>query len=354
MIRDFGVSQNEIAKWAGLTSAIFSVFQSITAVPWGKAADKYGRKPVLIVGLLSTMVCFVLWGMSTSLTMAIIVRAIQGGGNGNVGIIRTVVAELVTAKELQPRAFSIMPLVWSLGSVLGPSLGGFFAQPAKQYPALFGDIAFFKRFPYALPNFVLTLFFLVSVASASLFLKETLASKRDNEDRGLIMGKKLTRAFQPRRPSTLHHRRTSFVDGEATAPLIPSKLRVKQRAVDELPPPGMSEVFTKQTSINLVAYAFLAFHSVAWDQNVTVFLNYPKLEHTPENTKFPFYFNGGFGLTSGEIGTIFTCYGIACGLIQFLMYSPLVTRFGVLRCFRACCKFHLEQKSFPIVRMSIN
>jgi MFS family permease len=83
MIRDFGVEQNQIAKWAGVTSAVFSLAQSVTAVPWGKAADHYGRKPILIVGLLSTMVCFVVWGMSTSLAMAITVRAIQGGSNGN-------------------------------------------------------------------------------------------------------------------------------------------------------------------------------------------------------------------------------------------------------------------------------
>lgn len=83
MIRDFGIEQNKIARWAGLTSAVFSIAQSITAVPWGKAADRYGRKPTLIFGLLSTMVCFVIWGMSTSLPMAITVRAIQGGSNGN-------------------------------------------------------------------------------------------------------------------------------------------------------------------------------------------------------------------------------------------------------------------------------
>jgi MFS family permease len=88
-----------------------------------------------------------------------------------VGIIRTMVAEMVTEKELQPRAFSIMPLVWSLGSVVGPSFGGFFAQPAKQFPSVFGDIEFFKRFPYALPNLIATVFFLVSVTSAVLFLK---------------------------------------------------------------------------------------------------------------------------------------------------------------------------------------
>lgn len=83
MIRDFGVDEDDVGKWAGLTSASFSLAQSITAVPWGRAADRYGRKPALVVGLLSTMTCFIIWGMSTSLTMAIVVRAIQGGGNGN-------------------------------------------------------------------------------------------------------------------------------------------------------------------------------------------------------------------------------------------------------------------------------
>jgi MFS family permease len=83
MIRDFGIEQNKVARWAGLTSAVFSIAQSITAVPWGKASDRFGRKPVLICGLMSTMVTFLIWGMSTSLPMAITVRAIQGAGNGN-------------------------------------------------------------------------------------------------------------------------------------------------------------------------------------------------------------------------------------------------------------------------------
>lgn len=83
MIKSFGVEQNKVARWAGLTSGVFSISQSLTAVAWGKASDVYGRKPTIIIGLLATMICFVVWGMSTSLTMAIVVRAIQGGGNGN-------------------------------------------------------------------------------------------------------------------------------------------------------------------------------------------------------------------------------------------------------------------------------
>lgn len=80
------------------------------------------------------------------------------------------VAEMVPERELQPRAFSIMPLVWSLGSVIGPSFGGFLAEPAKQFPNVFGNIEFFKRFPFALPNFVAMVFFLISATVATLFL----------------------------------------------------------------------------------------------------------------------------------------------------------------------------------------
>lgn len=83
MVRGFGIEEKQVGKWAGITSSAFSVTQSITAVAWGRAADTYGRKPILIIGLLFTMVCFIVWGMATSLTMAIIVRAVQGGSNGS-------------------------------------------------------------------------------------------------------------------------------------------------------------------------------------------------------------------------------------------------------------------------------
>lgn len=244
------------------------------------------------------------------------------------------VAEMVPERELQPRAFSIMPLVWSLGSVVGPSFGGFFAQPAEQFPEVFGKIAFFKHFPYALPNLIATVFFFISFSSAALFLKETLASKRHEEDWGLLVGKRLSRSFKRRRPEPAN-RRASFVDGEATAPLVPTK--VSNRSSKDAPA-GLREVFTRQTTLNLISYTFLAFHSIALDQVLPVFLNYPKVQPTPENTRLPFYFTGGFGLRSGQIGTIFTLYGIACGLIQFILYPPLVARFGVRNCYRVCCK----------------
>ena len=81
------------------------------------------------------------------------------------------VAELVPEKELQPRAFSIMPLVWSIGSVFGPAFGGFFARPAEHYPGLFGNIEFFKKYPFALPNLMACFVFFISFMTGLLFLE---------------------------------------------------------------------------------------------------------------------------------------------------------------------------------------
>lgn len=88
-----------------------------------------------------------------------------------VGIIRTMVAEMVPEKELQPLAFSVMPLVWNLGSIFGPSFGGFFAKPAENLSGLFGNNKFLIKFPFALPNIVASGFFLVGISTGVLFLK---------------------------------------------------------------------------------------------------------------------------------------------------------------------------------------
>lgn len=168
-----------------------------------------------------------------------------------------------------------------------------------------------------------------------------MAGKRERKDWGLLVGQRLTRAFSRKQTGT--PRRRSFMDGEATAPLLPSRALPKHGTTTKTKPPSMKEVFTYQTAINLVAYTFLAFHSVAYDQNIAVFMYYPVKERTPENTKLPFYFNGGFGMSSGQTGSVFVIYGIVCGVVQFLLYTPLVKRFGVHRCFKVCCKWHLVQ-----------
>ncbi|KAJ8065910.1 hypothetical protein OCU04_005009 [Sclerotinia nivalis] len=358
MIESFGIEEKDVAKWAGITSAVFSLSQCMTAILWGRASDTFGRKPTILTGLACTMILNIVWGMSVTLPMAIIARALQGACNGNVGIIRTMVAEMVPQKELQPRAFSIMPLVWSLGSIFGPSFGGFFARPAQNFPNLFGNNRYFLNFPFALPNIIASFLFMIGITTGILFLRETLESKSNKRDWGLEMGKKVISSSKVLccQPRPKHHSTGHPAYDESSASLLrPTSASGSDstetfddnfespKSKPPVTPPSLREVFTRQSVINLVAYTFLALHSVSYDQILSVFMHHPRQIHDPTNTQLPFKFSGGFGLHSGRIGTIFTLYGVVGGFIQFVIFPPAARKFGVLNCFKVCAI------TFPII-----
>ncbi|OBT55070.1 hypothetical protein VE04_04497, partial [Pseudogymnoascus sp. 24MN13] len=346
MIESFGVKKQEVAKWAGITSAVFSLSQSITAIIWGRASDMFGRKPVILLGLTSTMIMSILWGFSTSLTWAIIARALSGGGNGNVGIIRTMVAEMVPERSLQPRAFSVMPLVWSFGSILGPAFGGFFASPAVNLPGLFGNNKLLTKFPFALPNMIASIFFAVGIIVGFLFLKETLETRKNKPDYGIYIGQRLVRCVKSRKK----RRNRDYDDDELGAALLnnthsrsnshssskPFDTTWQGPKTPQVAGPSVWEVFNKQSNLNLLSYAILALHSMAMDQLLPIFMHHPQQAPDSSNTKLPFKFSGGFGISSSRIGTLFTAYGICSGIVQFFVFPVVVRRFGVLRCYRVC------------------
>src|SRR6202043_2065334 len=59
------------------------------------------------------------------------------------------------------------------------------ADPAKQYPNLFGGSKFFIKFPYALPNLATASFLFLSSIFGFFYMKETLDSKKDKDDLGI-------------------------------------------------------------------------------------------------------------------------------------------------------------------------
>lgn len=333
MIESFDVPKNKVAGWAGITSAVFSLSQALTGVFWGRASDRFGRKPVILMGLLCTMLATLFFGFSRSLAWAIVARGLSGSVNGNVGVMRTTVAELVPQKELQPKAFSVLPLVWTIGTILGPGFGGALANPVARHPQIFGSSQFFKNYPFALPNLVASLFFLVGLSVGFLFLKETLETKKHCRDYGRILGKQVLRLFKDTN-------RTEWRDrGEQSRTLLKHSADdgtgANSQAVQRARP-SYREVFTRQSNINLLVYTLLALHSVTYDQLLPIFMHYPRQEDRATNprVRLPFKFSGGFGIDSDRIGLLFTAYGVCGMLIQFLVFPPVARHFGVLNCLK--------------------
>jgi MFS family permease len=285
----------------------------------GQASDKYGRKPIILLAMTCAMVSSLLFGFSTSLRWAVAARAFSGASNGNVGILRTTVAEMVPQKVLQPKAFAVLPLVWSIGSIVGPILGGALASPATKLPHMFGSNKFFKKFPFALPNLVNGVIFTFGLLVGVLFLKESLEAKKYRRDYGRIVGKWLTRSCTGRRKE--------LRPADDFESMLPSGKSRKAK------PPTYAELFHKQTNLTLLAYAILALHGIAYDQLLPVMMHLPVKR---DNVKLPLKFSTGFGIDSGRIGLLFMVYGGIGMLGQFLVFPPATQRYGALKCMRAC------------------
>ncbi|KAL5339343.1 major facilitator superfamily domain-containing protein [Aspergillus crustosus] len=332
MIESVGVPESEVAKWAGLTTAISSFAQAAMAVNWGSASDHFGRKPIILLGLTATMIFSVAFGLSKSLAMLVACRGMIGIMNGNVGIIRTMVAEMVQDKELQPRAFSVMPMVWTIGSIFGPSFGGSLAHPAEKYPQLFGNSRLFKEYPFLLPNLVAGGFFIVGISTGFLFLHETLAARQGHRDPGLVLGQALTHPCTSRRKKA-----SSKISDDETRPLLGEHRTTKLPEIPvKVKKHGWREVLTPQSALILLTYTMMSVHTMAFESLFPVFLHNPvqPLQDNPD-VQLPFKFIGGFGMDSQDIGIFYTLTGIVGIIVQFYIFPAAATHFGVLNCVKA-------------------
>lgn len=174
MIRDLHVAKREedIGFYAGFVGSSLMFGRALTSVFWGMVADRYGRKPVIVIGICAVIIFNTLFGLSTTYWMAITTRFLLGSLNGLLGPIKAYSIE-VCREEHRSLGLSLVSTAWGIGLIVGPAVGGFFAQPAEKFPHIFSQDSFFGRFPYFLPCFCISLF-AVGVLILCFWLPETL------------------------------------------------------------------------------------------------------------------------------------------------------------------------------------
>lgn len=113
---------------------VFSVYLLVQAamVPiYGKLADVYGRKPMLLIGALIFLLGAMLSGVSWSMVSLIAFRGLQGvGAAAIIPIATTVVGDLFSIEE-RAKMQGYLSSVWGISAVIGPAIGGFLVQYAS-------------------------------------------------------------------------------------------------------------------------------------------------------------------------------------------------------------------------------
>lgn len=361
MILSFKITSDtrQIAVYAGLVTSAFAFAEFLSGVAWGRISDRVGRKPVLLAGLAGTALSMLVFGFAPNLPVALVGRALGGLLNGNMGVLQTTVAEIVTVKEHQSQAYAIMPFVWSLGSLLGPALGGALAQPCESFPTFFARGTLFDQFPFLLPNLVCAVILAFGVLVGVLFLEETHEELKGRRDFGIEAGRWLLGHFQTRPADQIVVDKAGeanlqeqsalledeeppgyrTIEGSPCQPSTPS-LSPKALPADAKPkgkrrvknkPRGVRKAFTKQVVLNIAGFGLLAYHSIAFDQLMPVFLSEPI---STEPISLPFRFTGGFGLSSQTIGLMLSVQGVYSMVAQLYLFPFASRHFGSLKLLR--------------------
>ncbi|BFZ54662.1 hypothetical protein PYCC9005_001699 [Savitreella phatthalungensis] len=353
MIRDMHISDDpkRIATYGGMLGSVFSLGSFLSGLAWGRASDRFGRKPIVLLGLFGTVVSLLVFGTSLTIYQAIIARFANGLLNGNVGVIRTMVAELVPDKRYQATAFSIMPIVWSAGSILGPTIGGLLADPVHSMPKAFSHSRLFTKFPYLLPNLVAAVGLAISMICGWLFIRETLGPRVYDRDAGREVAAWIGRTCcsscgggkrRPGHSNRIHGHRREFsalstdsemehgllasgrpsTSGTAAAALSTMDEPVtKDAASTPLPPPALRELLTPQVTLNVTTYAIMCFHTITFDSIFPLFIATSVAD-------------GGLGLDPATIGMCMSVVGASTMLCQIVVYPPTQRRFGSAWCMR--------------------
>jgi len=146
----------------GMLTSIYPLFQLIFVIVWGRLSDKYGRKPLILVGLIGFIVMNLLTGLATSLTMLYVARILGGIFTSSVIPVSNAYLSDITSQKRRTKIMAWSGVAISSGLIFGPVFGGLLSQTNVHLKYSFG-IFHFDRFsvPFILVSLLGLVVFLI-------------------------------------------------------------------------------------------------------------------------------------------------------------------------------------------------
>jgi MFS family permease len=119
----FYAQQMGLRPWlVGILISVFFFAQLVTAPLWGRFSDRYGRRPVLLIGMSLSAVAFGFFGLASTFWQLLIFRLIQGAGGGTTGVLNAYISDSVPPED-RAKALGWLSAATSAGVMVGPFLG---------------------------------------------------------------------------------------------------------------------------------------------------------------------------------------------------------------------------------------
>ena len=156
-----------------LLFATYSAFALVFSFFWGWVSDHWGRKPVLILSLMGSVMSFAWLGLADALWMLFAARALGGVFGANIAVAQAYIAD-ITPPEDRAKGMGMMGAAFGAGFVIGPAIGGLLAGPDVDNP------------DFRTPFFVAAVVSFIAVVVGIAFLREPERHAEASVPRGVI------------------------------------------------------------------------------------------------------------------------------------------------------------------------
>ncbi len=115
--------------------ASFSIAQLASSPVWGRVSDRYGRRPVLLIGLTGAGIAYLIFGFANSIWLLFASRIVQGLGGGTTGVVQAYVSDATNPAQ-RARALGWLSASTNAGVMIGPAIGSLASHLGPAAPGI--------------------------------------------------------------------------------------------------------------------------------------------------------------------------------------------------------------------------